>query len=239
LIELLVVIAIIAILAALLLPAISAAKNKARKTTCLNNLRQINLGVRMYADDYDGKMPKPIGFPGDRYYYKELMKSYVGLHGPSSPNDLIFACPADRANGLVQPLSLMPQSDFNSYLFNAGGNFTKRGKSGLKGGKMDSVELPANTVLVAEQPAFLGYSWHDPQQGGVPLPATTNGPARHGAGQLYAYNNALAMVSFVDGHVKYIKIYFNGKGPPWRYNPIPGYQYQWTGDEPANAQPHS
>ena len=47
-------------------------------------------------------------------------------------------------------------------------------------------------------------------------------------GQLYSYNNALAMVSFVDGHVKYIRIYYNGLSAPLNYNPIPGYEYQWT-----------
>ncbi len=59
LIELLVVIAIIAILAAILFPVFAKAREKARQTSCLSNIRQLSTGILSYAQDYDEKFPRP------------------------------------------------------------------------------------------------------------------------------------------------------------------------------------
>jgi prepilin-type N-terminal cleavage/methylation domain-containing protein/prepilin-type processing-associated H-X9-DG protein len=86
LIELLVVIAIIAILAAILFPVFAQARESARKATCLSNLKEIDLAVQMYVQDYDECMPSSYtgGMIGEATYYcQPYMKSFGILFCPS------------------------------------------------------------------------------------------------------------------------------------------------------------
>src|SRR5690606_21713745 len=77
LIELLVVVAIIAMLAALLLPALARAKGKAKSISCVSNLRQIGLGMSMYAEDENGYLPGTAHFSLSNSWIFSLA-SYVG-----------------------------------------------------------------------------------------------------------------------------------------------------------------
>jgi len=217
LIELLVVIAIIAILAAMLLPVLAGAKARALQTQCLGNLKQLNLSLRLYGDDYGDKTPtgtsesgyilvlvhdvpaNPAAVDGEDiwWWYKELIKTYAGVLPNTASNTPVFQCPKDRGwidqgfgPHLYQDLVL----DYNSYVYNGCPNTGL--ENTLLNKKFSVVKHPSRTWSVSEWPIHWGFSWHHSLTGNSDVPC----------------NNSLDNCSFVDGHAAAVKLYYN---PEW------------------------
>jgi prepilin-type N-terminal cleavage/methylation domain-containing protein/prepilin-type processing-associated H-X9-DG protein len=124
LIELLVVLAVIAILASLLLPALGRPKSAANSTVCLNNLRQLQLGWRMYVDDNNDSLPPNIQ-RRDQFDIVDVKGSWVlgnavidtttsnieaGVLFPHVGSASVYRCPADKSTVRSQPLLLRRRS---------------------------------------------------------------------------------------------------------------------------------
>ena len=229
--ELLVVIATIAILVAILFPIVHTSKDKARRTSCLSNLRQINLGLRLYSDDSSDRAPRTpstAASPGLNWSgYKQLMMGYLSFGANSPSEQTLFACPSDtfhydvanRFQYIAKGYHEEPP-DYLSYAFNGGNARTNSNAHGIAGRILSTIRQPERTVMIAEVPAFIPYSWHKPMKDSrksVPM-----------------FNNAMNMVSFVDGHVACTKIYWSSRSPAGslalHIEPPDGYDYKWTGD---------
>lgn len=115
LIELLVVIAIIAILAAILFPVLSQAREAAKRSTCLSNMKQVGLATMMYANDFDDRYPAwaalaPAVNGGNTTFVSPDIQVM-----PYCKNDQVWACPSDAS----------PRMNPNSVIFNDGNYRTK------------------------------------------------------------------------------------------------------------------
>lgn len=207
LIELLVVIAIIAILAAMLLPALSKAKEKAKGIQCASNVRQLSLATHLYAMDNQDKLPatgqeKDNTGIFDPYVWVPMIKPYIGNSDTNLDITMggVFNCPT-----LIAIAHNNIQVAGRSYAVSEKLDRGNDAMSRMGSRKITQATRPTQTVL-------LGDGCRNNQLTGVyyriecwgAIPGTGKGPGGE-PGVYPALHNLRANVGFIDGHVESLK----------------------------------
>ena len=153
LIELLVVIAIIAILAAILFPVFARAREKARQTSCLSNIKQLALGVIMYTQDYDERYPAGDSVAwGTGAWPGYPHGGYVDGIYPYVKNNQLFLCPSDSLQNCLANANTGGHTFGSDYL---AGTYPNQGLSytynyWLYTLSASQIQYVAETCLIAE-----------------------------------------------------------------------------------------